>query len=226
MDIRIQSLKRWMILVLVLFLMLCSGIGLYIMEQSSDSKVKGRLLEACSCSVPCTCNFGGAPTPHHFCESLAFFELQSGKIDKVSLRGLRFALAGRGGSTGVVYLDSSLSKEQAEALKKIAGWILSLEQTPVTDVLRAPIAIEFNTEFMRGAVLGTANSLTALPLAGSDGSPSIVVSHPWIFGSFPVTYAQKGVTRKLTVRVGSLNYDYDNTNANNGVFEFDARQVK
>ena len=161
----------------------------------------------------------------HYCDALAFFELEKGKIKNVSLRGARFAVAARGGSTASLYIDSSLSNEQAETVQTIAHWILSFEQTPIAGIRRARIAINFATESFEADISETPNLLMASPLIGSDGNPSIVVSHPWIFGAFPVSYAQKGVTTKLRITIGDLNHEYSNTNANNGVFEFDANQV-
>ena len=225
-NILIQLGPKLKHVLIVSLLMLCAGICLWVEEQGRDAKIKGRVLEGCSCSVPCPCNFGGAPSPNHFCESVAFFELQTGKIDGVSLKGLRFALAERGGVTGIIYLDSSVSKKQAEAIQRVANWVLSLEGTPVKDVLRGTISVDFGMNSMSGSVVGTGTYINARPLTGSDGNPSIIVSRPWIFGAFPVSHAQKGVTERLTVQTAQLKFDYSKTNANNGVFEFHANQVR
>ena len=225
-NIRIQLGPKLKHVLIVSLLMLCAGICLWVEEQGRDAKIKGRVLEGCSCSVPCPCNFGGAPSPNHFCESVAFFELQTGKIDGVSLKGLRFAIAERGAAAGIIYLDSSVSKKQADVIQRVANWVLSLEGTPVTDVLRGTIRVDFGMNSMRGSVVGTGTYINARPLTGSDGTPSIMVSHPWIFGSFPVSYAQKGMTEQLAVHAAQLKFDYTQTNANDGAFEFLASQVK
>src|ERR1041385_5350235 len=75
----------------------------------------GDLSESCSCSVPCSCNFGEAPSPHKFCWALYSLDIQSGNYGEVDLKGLR--LAGALGSKGIVwYIDERASKEQATAL--------------------------------------------------------------------------------------------------------------
>jgi hypothetical protein len=76
-------------------------------ENTEQYKIKGRLLEACSCMVPCPCNFGQPSSPHSFCKWAAFFELQSGELDGVSLKGLQFAVVARGGSRAVLTGGSS-----------------------------------------------------------------------------------------------------------------------
>src|SRR5205823_10964258 len=33
-------------------------------------EISGDLTEACTCAVPCTCNFGRGPSPRHYCYAL------------------------------------------------------------------------------------------------------------------------------------------------------------
>lgn len=193
---------------------------------TTQPMISGRLLEGCSCIVPCPCNFGAASRPHSFCDSLAFFEFHQGNIEGVALKGLRFAIASRGGSRATLYIDLELSEPQRNALRKIGTWILSLEGTPLSDVRTASVKVDFEDARLAGSIEETDAELTAFPLKGNDGRSSIVVSHPWIFGSFPVSSSRKCVVEKLHVRSGGLAFDYSATNANDAVFEFLPSQVK
>src|SRR5690349_1587388 len=84
--------------------------------------ITGQLSEACTCSVPCTCNFGEGPSPRHTCWALFSLDIQKGRYGKVDLKGLRFA--GAAGASGfVAYLDDRATPEQAETLKAIVGQI-------------------------------------------------------------------------------------------------------
>src|SRR5437868_3411833 len=63
-------------------------------------RISGQLSEACTCSVPCTCNFGEGPSPSHTCWALFSLDIQKGRYGKVDLKGLR--LAGADGANGFV----------------------------------------------------------------------------------------------------------------------------
>jgi len=75
-------------------------------------EMTGQLSEACSCAVPCTCNFDEGPSPHHYCYSLFSLEIKHGHYGSVSLDGLH--LVGAHGKKGNVwYIDSRATAEQA-----------------------------------------------------------------------------------------------------------------
>ncbi len=188
--------------------------------------ITGRVLEGCSCMVPCPCNFGQHPSPHAFCDSLAFFELQRGEFDGVPLGGLRFVIAERNGGAGVLFLDAGQSASQRAALRRIATWILTLEETPLVAVLSGPIKIEFGQTHLTGSVEGTKFGLSVRPLVGNDGRSAVTVANPWIFGSFPIKSSRKGVAERLRVLAPGLSFTYSNTNANDAYFQFRPDQVR
>src|SRR5438067_11472641 len=96
--------------------------------------ITGDLSEACSCSVPCSCNFGQSPSPHAFCYALFGLDIQNGSYGNVDLSGLRLAGA-NGPKGGVWYIDERANMEQTEALKAIGDmvWRKALEANRVTD---------------------------------------------------------------------------------------------
>src|SRR2546423_5636834 len=101
--------------------------------------ITGDLSEACSCSVPCSCNFGQSPSPHSFCYALFGLDIRNGSYGDVNLDGLR--LAGANGPKGPVwYIDERADKEQTEALKSIASmvWRKALEANSIKDPKKAP----------------------------------------------------------------------------------------
>src|SRR5438309_11982638 len=84
--------------------------------------ISGQLSEACTCSVPCTCNFGQGPSPAHTCWALFSLDIRKGQYGKVRLSGLR--LAGAAGAKGfVAYIDQRATPEQAQALQAIAAHV-------------------------------------------------------------------------------------------------------
>src|SRR5437660_1455694 len=62
-------------------------------------RIRGILSEACSCSVPCTCNFGARPSPSrsgegppgHGCWTLYSLAIRKGHYGRVKLDGLHLA---------------------------------------------------------------------------------------------------------------------------------------
>jgi hypothetical protein len=75
-------------------------------------------------------------------------------------------------------------------------------------------------------VEGSDVSVVARRLTGNDGESDITISHPWIFGSFPVLSSRKLVTDQLRVKAPGLSFDYSETNANDALFEFLPSEVK
>src|SRR5690348_1451458 len=85
-------------------------------------RISGQLTEACTCSVPCTCNFGQGPSPSHTCWALFSLDIQKGRYGRVDLKGLR--LGGAVGAKGLVgYVDERATPQQAQALQAIMGHI-------------------------------------------------------------------------------------------------------
>jgi len=87
-------------------------------------EIAGTLTEACTCSVPCTCNFGQGPSPHHYCHTVFSLQIERGHFGAVKLDGLHFAFA-HAQKDWVGYIDDRASHEQADALKAVGAHILA-----------------------------------------------------------------------------------------------------
>ena len=88
-------------ILIVMFLTLAVAVGLIaaghrttasenIAESGDHWQIKGALSEACTCNVPCTCNFGEGPSPHAYCYAVYSYEIKEGSFNGVKLDGLRF----------------------------------------------------------------------------------------------------------------------------------------
>ncbi|MDE2126412.1 MAG: DUF1326 domain-containing protein [Armatimonadetes bacterium] len=81
--------------------------------------VSGKLCEACTCSPPCTCNFGLAPGPYSYCWTMWSLDIRKGVYKGVQLDGLH--LAACSASKGFLFfIDSAGSAAQRAALTSIA----------------------------------------------------------------------------------------------------------
>ena len=200
--------------------------ALLLQPSSAESPITGRILEACSCMIPCPCNFGQRPSPHDFCEYLAIFEFAGGEFHGVPLARLRLALASDRANHNIVYVDSKTSERSRDALTTIAGWIFSLEGKEPTKVLNTTIDLSFEERGMSASLAKGDAKLFARPLIGNDGKSKLIVSRPVLFGQFPVTQSQKALATTLIVRSADLSFEYTQTNANDALFRFWASQVK
>jgi hypothetical protein len=103
------------------------------MATQTSWRMRGDVMEACSCATTCPCNFGSDPTPLP-CEVVIGWRIQDGNYGNTRLDGLSVVLYGRipgnvfqGNWTVGVYLDQSASQPQAQALGDIfagnaGGW--------------------------------------------------------------------------------------------------------
>ena len=103
------------------------------MATQTSWRMRGDVMEACSCATTCPCNFGSDPTPLP-CEVVIGWRIQDGNYGNTRLDGLSVVLYGRipanvflGNWTVGVYLDQRASQPQAQALGDIfagnaGGW--------------------------------------------------------------------------------------------------------
>jgi hypothetical protein len=193
--------------------------------------ISGDLSEACTCSVPCTCNFGEKPSPHEFCWALFSMDIQKGSYGKVDLAGLR--LAGATAAKGsILYFDDRATPDQSKALQAIAEHtfqtLRSYYEKTAPEALKDPQFTLLGVKPLKiGQEVGpTSNKLTLGDLGGFesdyilglDGKTPVVVENNW---SWNIQHGIKGKTRKLAYKDEYGNaIDLSGTNANQGKFDW------
>ena len=97
------------------------------MTTAESWRIRGDILEVCSCNVTCPCNFGGDPTFGN-CEAVQGYRIQEGNLGNTQLGGVNLVLYIRmpgkpfeGNWTLGVYIDQRATEGQMQAL----GTILS-----------------------------------------------------------------------------------------------------
>ncbi len=85
--------------------------------------IKGDVVDSCSCSSPCPCLFGSAPT-HEKCKAVLAYQIREGAYGEIPLKGLSFGVAlvivpKEGFEYVAYYTDENASAEQEKALKGI-----------------------------------------------------------------------------------------------------------
>lgn len=182
--------------------------------------IQGEMDEACTCQVPCGCNFHQGPSPHHYCWSLASFQIEKGHYGGVNLSGLRLVRA-HGGAGIVWYIDSRASASQADALHAIATHV-----TGEAWAAKSPKRLHFETAQIDqesawnafSIKIGDQGGFNARVLTGGDGKNPIVVEN---MTAWNVKHDIKGETTRLQYKDSFGNqFDLTNTNANQGKFDW------
>lgn len=178
-------------------------------------QISGDLTEACTCNVPCTCNFGGGPSPRHYCWAVFSLDIQKGHYGSVKLDGLHLASAH--GKKGVVcYVDDRATAEQADALKVIAGHLVKDPKSKV--YVETPRIIQEVGEKSNRLQIGDHGGFESDYIIGLDGKTPVVVENN---KSWNIPRAIKGKTKRLhyTDQFGNK-IDFTGTNSNEGKFDW------
>ena len=191
--------------------------------------LSGDLIEACTCGVPCPCNFGANPT-HPYCYALFSLDIKAGTYGDLSLKGLH--LAGAGGTKGMVlYADDTATPEQLVALKAIgkATYAKMLKANNIKSEKDAPpdmrmmafktAHIEQHADDKRCMLkIGTLGGFDADYIIGLDGKTPVIVENNW---SWNIQHGIKAKTKRLFYKDAFGNkLDYKETNSNQGQFDW------
>jgi hypothetical protein len=192
--------------------------------------LSGDLTEACSCSVPCTCNFGEMPSPEAHCWALASMAIDKGSYNGVDLKGLHLAVGTAKNGT-VWYVDEKATPAQFDALKAIGEhmrgklvnfWkgvdpkIIEDPQFKVLAVKRVPIT-QTVTAKSNALQIGQMGGFESDYLMGMDGTPIILLNN-W---SWNLAQSIKGKTKHLYYKDEFGNaFDLKDTNSNEGKFNW------
>ncbi len=184
-------------------------------------RVAGDMTEACTCQVPCTCQFGqgSSPTPH--CASVSTFSVNEGTYGGASLAGGKFAII-FGPKKTVLYIDGRDDAQRSalrgvlEEISRKSGWKdVAIRESPIYQSLDADI---------EKSSIGELSAMEAAMLKGFDGKSPIVVENN---NDFNVPRIEKAKTTSLKYRddLGNI-IDAKDSNAGRGHFDWTDRTVE
>ncbi|MGH9438112.1 MAG: DUF1326 domain-containing protein [Terriglobia bacterium] len=184
--------------------------------RAAQWEIKGEMSEACTCEVPCGCNFASGPSPHHYCWSLASFDIQTGHYRNTKLGGLHLVRA-HGGKAVVWYIDEQATPQQEQALRAIASRVSQSWRPFPVRFAKARITQTFRNRAFRIRIMGK-GGFDADELIGGDGKNPIVVEN---MTAWNVQHDIKGRTKWLRYsdQFGD-HFDLTGTNANLGQFDW------
>jgi hypothetical protein len=178
-------------------------------------EMSGLLSEACSCSVPCTCNFGQGPSPHHYCWAMFSLDIDHGHYGDVVLDGLHLVGA-HGRKSKVWYIDERATPRQFAALKAITLDIDWHSRSPVYWE-KAQITQQIGDKNQEVQVAGH-GGFTAKYLIGGDGKTPIILENN------PSWNIQHGIKAKASMLAYHDQHGnklrYAGVNSNEGRFDW------
>lgn len=187
-------------------------------------KISGALTEACTCSVPCSCNFGQGPSPHSYCYPFYSYHIRKGNYGDVVLDGLHFGSADlRGGRH--MFMDERADEQQREALRMIMARVVERVSAENSEKKAKEIAKEIRyvgveqqyderKNLLRVTGLG---EFAADYVMGLDKSAPVVVRNNT---TWRIHDAIKAKTSSYKVKIDSDIVNTKDTNSNQGDFEY------
>jgi hypothetical protein len=186
--------------------------------------IRGALTETCTCSVPCTCNFGEQPSPHSYCYPFYSYHIVKGSYGDISLDDLHFGSADlKSGRT--MFIDERASERQREVLRLILARII--ERVSAEDaeakakeiaprILYAAVKQEYGERSNHLEVAGL-GQFSANYVLGMDKSQPIVVRNNT---TWRIHDAIKAKTTLYRIKAGKDVIELKDTNSNQGEFEY------
>jgi hypothetical protein len=176
----------------------------------------GTLFEACSCSVPCPCNFRQSPS-RGYCYTVYAYRLKRAQYGGVKLDGLVFG-GGEADKKPLGFLDSRAIGDRKEALEKLALAVFA-KGGPAAgerEFIPAKMAVE-QSESKFSVRFGDSGGFDASVILGGDGKSPIIVENNTIW---PAHRFIKGKTSFFDYKDPHGNIlKFEGVNANLGEFD-------
>jgi hypothetical protein len=186
--------------------------------------IRGALTETCTCSVPCTCNFGEQPSPHSYCYPFYAYHIQKGNYGDIKLDDLHFGSADlKNGRT--MFIDERANEQQRFALRIILARTIervSAEEAEAKAkeiaprILYAAVKQEYGDRSNHLEVVGL-GQFSADYVLGLDKSQPVVVRNNT---TWRIRDAIKAKTTIYRIKAGKDVLDLKDTNSNQGEFEY------
>jgi hypothetical protein len=187
-------------------------------------KITGALTEACTCSVPCSCNFGEGPSPHSYCYPFYSYHIRKGNYGDVVLDDLHFGSADlRGGRH--MFMDERANEGQREALRIIMARVVARVSAEDSEKKAKEMAEEIQYVAVEQQYDDRKNLLKVAGIGefvadyvmGLDKSSPVVVRNNT---TWRIHDSIKAKTSAYKVKVGRDAVDTKDTNSNQGDFEY------
>ncbi|MDT4966353.1 MAG: hypothetical protein QOJ64_1090 [Acidobacteriota bacterium] len=187
-------------------------------------KIEGALTEACTCSVPCSCNFGQGPSPHTYCYPFYSYHIRKGNYGDVALDDLHFGSADlRSGR--YMFMDARANERQREVLRLIMARVIERASPDEAEAKAKEIGESVRYAAVEQSYDNRKNHLkvegigefSADYVMGLDKESPIVVRNNT---TWRIREAIKAKTSSYKVKIGRDVINTKDTNSNQGDYEY------
>jgi len=199
-------------------------------SSSPAWSMNATIIEACSCTMFCSCYFNPKPTPaahehgggaHPYCRFNNAFRVNHGNYGGVKLDGAKFWVSGDLGGDfskgqmdwAVVTFDKSLSKEQREAIGTILGHVYPVKWNSLTTAEASIDRWEYTKDTAVATMDGGKTAEVRLHRATTGNTSDPVVMKNLKYWGVPRNDGFVMMPNEVEAyRVGPKAYEYKGTN--------------
>jgi hypothetical protein len=140
-----------------------------------DWHITATVAESCSCTVSCSCNFGGEPNRNP-CEGNRLISITSGHYDNVDLKGVSFLITFTMRSWSKIYVTDRVTDKQMAAVEALLPIAFAGFQRGMLSFTKAPITM--NITESKVTFSGPESSVEMDVMKGFGGKPVKILNLP------------------------------------------------
>jgi hypothetical protein len=137
--------------------------------------ITATVAESCSCTVSCSCNFGGEPNRNP-CEGNRLIAIKSGHYENVDLGGVSFLVTFTMRSWSKIYVSDKVSPAQEKAVEALLPIAFAGFHRGMLSFTRAPITMDISEK--RVTFAGPESSVDMEVMRGFDGRSVKILNLP------------------------------------------------
>ena len=140
-----------------------------------DWHITATVAESCSCTVSCSCNFGGEPNRNP-CEGNRLIAITSGHYEDVDLKGVSFLVTFTMRTWSKMYVTDRVSDKQMAAVEALLPIAFAGFHRGMLSFTRAPITMDLTEKRVRFS--GPESSVDMEVMSGFGGKPVQIKNLP------------------------------------------------
>src|SRR5262249_32526188 len=137
--------------------------------------ITATVAESCSCTVSCSCNFGGEPNRNP-CEGNRLIAIKSGHYENVDLAGVSFLVTFTMRSWSKIYVSDKVSEKQMAAVESLLPIAFAGFHRGMLSFTRAPITMDITEAKVKFS--GPESSVEMDVMRGFGGKPVKILNLP------------------------------------------------
>jgi hypothetical protein len=137
--------------------------------------ITATVAESCSCTISCSCNFGGEPNRNP-CEGNRLIVIRSGHYDNVDLSGVSFLVTFTMRSWSKIYVSDKVTASQQQAVEALLPIAFAGFHRGMLSFTKAPITMDITDK--RVTFAGPESAVEMEAMRGFDGRNVKILNLP------------------------------------------------